>query len=89
MRLDERFYIGPDNGLFSLVFERSRSTEVREISNPTLFLPEPHPTFHGRDVFAPVAAHLSLGIAFDSVGPVSRRSRDIIYTGACANRERH
>ncbi len=32
-------------------------------------MPEPHPTFHGRDVFAPVAAHLSLGIAFDSVGP--------------------
>jgi S-adenosyl-L-methionine hydrolase (adenosine-forming) len=70
MRLDGRFYVGPDNGLFSLVFERSHSTEVREISNPTLFLPEPHPTFHGRDVFAPVAAHLSMGVAFDSVGPV-------------------
>lgn len=70
MRLDERFYVGPDNGLFSLVFARSRSKEVREISNSNLVLPEPHPTFHGRDMFAPVAAHLSLGIALDSVGPV-------------------
>ena len=45
------------------------SREAREITNSRLLLPEAHPTFHGRDVFAPVAAHLSLGIAFDSVGP--------------------
>jgi S-adenosyl-L-methionine hydrolase (adenosine-forming) len=70
MRLDGRSYVGPDNGLFSWVFQRSRSREVREISNPNLLLPKPHPTFHGRDVFAPVAAHLSLGIAFQDVGHV-------------------
>jgi len=70
MRLDERFYVGPDNGLFSLVFARSHTREVREISNPNLFLHQPHPTFHGRDVFAPVSAHLSLGIAFDAIGAV-------------------
>ena len=70
MRLDGRFYVGPDNGLFSLVFARSHAREVREISDSNLFLQEPHPTFHGRDVFAPAAAHLSLGIAFDAVGPV-------------------
>jgi S-adenosyl-L-methionine hydrolase (adenosine-forming) len=70
MRLDGRFYVGPDNGLFSFVFTRSHTREVREISNSNLFLQRPHPTFHGRDVFAPTAAHLSLGIAFDAVGPV-------------------
>ncbi len=70
MRLDHRFYVGPDNGLFSLVFARSHSREVREIDNSNLFPGQPHPTFHGRDMFAPVAAHLSLGIDFDSVGPV-------------------
>ena len=69
MRLDERCCVGPDNGLFSLVFERSHSRDVREIGNPKLLAPDPHPTFHGRDVFAPVAAHLSLGVALDSVGP--------------------
>ncbi len=70
MRLDGRFYVGPDNGLFSLVFARSHTREVREIRNSNLFLQRPHPTFHGRDVFAPTAAHLSLGIVFDAVGPV-------------------
>ena len=70
MRLDDRFFVGPDNGLFSQVFERSASREVREIGNSNLLLPELHPTFHGRDVFAPVAAHLSLGVDFHSVGPV-------------------
>ncbi len=70
MRLNGRFYVGPDNGLFSLVFARSHAREVREISNSNLFLRRPHPTFHGRDVFAPAAAHLSMGIAFDAVGAV-------------------
>jgi len=70
MRLNERFYVGPDNGLFSLVLKQSSSREVCEISNSKLLSREPHPTFHGRDVFAPVAAHLSLGIAFDGLGPV-------------------
>jgi S-adenosyl-L-methionine hydrolase (adenosine-forming) len=70
MRLDGRFYVGPDNGLFSLVFARSHTREVREISNSNLFLHQAHPTFHGRDVFAPAAAHMSLGTAFDAVGPV-------------------
>jgi S-adenosyl-L-methionine hydrolase (adenosine-forming) len=70
MRLDGRFYVGPDNGLFSLVFARSHTKEAREIGASNLFLQQPHPTFHGRDVFAPVAARMSLGIAFDAVGPV-------------------
>jgi len=70
MRSDERFYVGPDDGLFSLVLKAGRSREIREIKNPDFFLPDPHPTFHGRDVFAPVAAHLSLGNRFDLFGPV-------------------
>ncbi|HTY25048.1 MAG TPA: SAM-dependent chlorinase/fluorinase, partial [Desulfomonilaceae bacterium] len=62
--------VGPDNGLFSLVLKTGRSREIREIKNPDFFLPDPHPTFHGRDVFAPVAAHLSSGDRFDLLGPV-------------------
>ncbi len=70
MRLDEQYCIGPDNGLFSFLFAESRSKEIRQISNSQLFMSDPHPTFHGRDVFAPVAAHLSLGISFESIGPL-------------------
>ena len=69
-RIDGRLYVGPDNGLFSLVLFSARSSEIREIRNTELTLPDPHPTFHGRDVFAPVAGHLSAGAKFDSVGPL-------------------
>ncbi|MCA1962013.1 MAG: SAM-dependent chlorinase/fluorinase [Desulfomonile sp.] len=68
IRCRESMFVGPDNGLFSLVLG-SDPREAREVTNPDYMLPNPHPTFHGRDVFAPVAAHLSRGATFESVGP--------------------
>lgn len=69
LRCDGRYYVGPDNGLCSLVIGPVSQWEAREILNPEFMVPRPHPTFHGRDVFAPVAAHLSTGKSFDGVGP--------------------
>jgi S-adenosylmethionine hydrolase len=69
LRLNEQLCLGPDNGLFSLNMAKNVSWEARKIENPELTLPAPHPTFHGRDVFAPVAAHLSIGKPLDDVGP--------------------
>jgi hypothetical protein len=43
--------------------------EIRRLENPAYFLDSVSRTFHGRDVFAPVAAHLSLGVAWSSLGP--------------------
>lgn len=65
-----RTYIGPDNGLLSLVDAWTEPCDVREIQNPAYMSVKPHPTFHGRDVFAPVAAHLSAGKPLDTVGPM-------------------
>jgi len=62
-------YVGPDNGLFTFVLGPSDVWEAREIANPALMLPDPHPTFHGRDIFAPVAAWLARGRDFSEVGP--------------------
>lgn len=70
LRAKNRFHVGPDNGLFSLILESSGEWEAREISNPDYMLPDPHLTFHGRDIFAPSAAHLCVGRPFESVGPV-------------------
>jgi S-adenosylmethionine hydrolase len=70
MRLREQLFVGPDNGLLSLVAYGDKPQEVREIQNPDWFVPDPHPTFHGRDVFAPVAAHLANGKSYEAVGPV-------------------
>jgi S-adenosylmethionine hydrolase len=56
------FFIGPDNGLFSLVLKKERVKKVVALTNQKFFLPPISTTFHGRDIFAPVAGFLSLGI---------------------------
>jgi S-adenosylmethionine hydrolase len=62
LELDGSFFIGPDNGVLSLALERKQPNHVIELSNLEFQLQPTSATFHGRDVFAPVAAHLSLGI---------------------------
>jgi len=56
-----QYFIAPDNGVLSMVAERE-SSKVRHITNERYFLKPVSRTFHGRDVFAPVAAHLAAGI---------------------------
>jgi S-adenosyl-L-methionine hydrolase (adenosine-forming) len=56
------FFIGPDNGLLTLVAQRERVKQVVVLTEQRYFLSKVSKTFHGRDLFAPVAAHLSLGI---------------------------
>ena len=57
------FFIGPDNGLLVLAAEKQGITAIHEITNPKVMLPKVSSTFHGRDVFAPAAAHLTNGVA--------------------------
>jgi S-adenosyl-L-methionine hydrolase (adenosine-forming) len=64
------YFLGPDNGVLALVYEREKKHKVRQITNEKLFRQPVSRTFHGRDVFAPVAAHLALGGKPSSVGPV-------------------
>jgi S-adenosylmethionine hydrolase len=63
------FFVGPDNGVLSFALAREEIKSVRRLANEKLFLHPVSQTFHGRDVFAPVAAHLSLGIPFSQLGP--------------------
>jgi len=62
-------FVGPDNGLFSYVYERVRPTRVFQLTNRNFFRREVSPTFHGRDVFAPVAGALSRGVGAEEMGP--------------------
>ncbi len=70
LRTDRYFFVGPDNGLFSFILEEEPRTETRLLSNQNLFRPTISATFHGRDIFAPVAAHLATGTPFPSLGPM-------------------
>ncbi|MBI2390416.1 MAG: SAM-dependent chlorinase/fluorinase [Deltaproteobacteria bacterium] len=60
-------FVGPDNGLFTHALEEG--AEVRLLRDRRFFLEEVSSTFHGRDVFAPVAAHLARGVAVARLGP--------------------
>lgn len=62
--------IGPDNGLLIPAAEALGGiVEARALTNHDLMLPVVSASFHGRDVFAPMAAHLAAGVAFEAVGP--------------------
>ena len=62
-------YVGPDNGVLSLAVQKEGIVRIVEITNEEFMLLHPSNTFEGRDVFAPVAAHLAKGIDVDEFGP--------------------
>lgn len=64
------YLVGPDNGLLSLAWEALGSAaRVAEITSGDVMLSPVSATFHGRDIFAPAAAHLATGMALDDIGP--------------------
>ena len=65
---DGRLYVGPDNGLLSLAAPPERIARARSLTNARYHLERVSRTFHARDIFAPVAAHLSKGADFDDLG---------------------
>jgi len=73
------FFIGPDNGLFTFALKKEKLKKVIALGKMEFFLPEVSPTFHGRDLFAPVAAHLSFGIAPESFGRVIKSWNEISF----------
>lgn len=62
-------FVGPDNGLFAYIYRREAKFLVTVIANPDFMLPGVSRTFHGRDVFAPAAAHLARGVRPEAFGP--------------------
>jgi S-adenosylmethionine hydrolase len=64
----KRYFVGPDNGLFSYLLDAEEDFKVNHITAPQYFRQPVSNTFHGRDVFAPVAAELSRGLSPDLLG---------------------
>ena len=79
VKADSRIFVGPDNGLFGFLTNRSNesSVEIRQITNTEFFKEKPSRTFHGRDIFAPAAAHLACGKSFSSIGPLCETLSEI------------
>jgi S-adenosylmethionine hydrolase len=71
LQLDSGFLVGPDNGLFSGVFNQNPVVEAVELTNPKYWrTPTPSTTFHGRDIFASAGAHLASGVPLEQLGEV-------------------
>ena len=71
---ENAFFVCPDNGVLSYLLqsvenEQKQPVDTVAIQNSAYYLSEVSNTFHGRDIFAPVAAHLSLGVRLDDIGP--------------------
>ena len=63
------FFIGPDNGLFGSIIKDHQDARIIKLENKKYFLPHLTYTFHGREVFAPIAAHISSGVPLAEMGP--------------------
>ncbi|MEA5595179.1 SAM-dependent chlorinase/fluorinase [Rivularia sp. UHCC 0363] len=68
VELAQGFLVAPDNGLISGVLSQNSAIAAVELTNPDYWLTQPSNTFHGRDIFAPVAAHLANGISLQKLG---------------------
>lgn len=73
LRTKHFILVGPDNGIFSLLLRRDALIEARAIRNEALWLHPVSATFHGRDIFAPVAGYLAAGGDLRKVGPKIRK----------------
>lgn len=69
LKTDGQYFLGPDNGVLSLLWKERKIEECVSVENSEFFLPETSRTFHGRDIFAPVAARLFLHTPLKKFGP--------------------
>lgn len=68
MQTEHYYFVGPDNGIFSSALHRESLIEAVKLTNTAYHLPVVSATFHGRDIFAPVAAHLARGVPIEHMG---------------------
>lgn len=67
LKIRDQFFVGPDNGLFSLLYDEFEY-EAYKLNKRSFWRDDVSKTFHGRDIFAPVAAHISKGIPLKELG---------------------
>ena len=71
IRTDHGTFVGPDNGVFSLVLNATNVQEAVTLTNTDYQLNNISATFHGRDIFAPAAAHIAAGVPLNRLGPAA------------------
>ncbi len=80
IRTKEYDFVGPDNGLLWQAAQKNGIQSAVHLTQSTYFLEKISSTFHGRDIFAPIAAHLSLGLEMGKLGtPINDPVNDLVH----------
>jgi S-adenosyl-L-methionine hydrolase (adenosine-forming) len=87
VRTTNYVFVGPDNGLLSWALGEEQVEAIHALENPAYFLPVVSGTFHGRDIFAPVAARLSRGYSIRRLGSALERCQQLVMPPARQTRE--
>ena len=82
------FFVGPDNGLFTIALKAETVKQAVVLTNQKFFLSEISSTFHGRGIFAPVATYLSLGVKPESFGPSIKSWHEIPFPDPAMKQEK-
>ena len=80
------FFVGPDNGVLSFALAREKIKSMHRLENAEYFLRPVSKTFHGRDIFGPIAAHLCLGTPVHRLGSVQKEFVRLIWPRPCIGR---
>jgi S-adenosyl-L-methionine hydrolase (adenosine-forming) len=81
---DNHFFVGPDNGVFTTVFNHATDIAIHRVKAANLLLKNISATFHGRDIMAPVAGQLAVGLAISKVGPAIPKEKCVqLESAAC------
>jgi len=88
VKTKDQVFIGPDNGVLNMVLTEHEIKRAVEVTNKKYFLQNISNTFHGRDIFSPVAAHLANGKKFSSLGPfITLKKPERIFVHISGNGE--
>jgi S-adenosylmethionine hydrolase len=82
VELGGQHFVAPDNGLLSRLALSERPDKIISVDDPAYWMPEVSRTFHGRDIMAPVAARLSLGLAPEKLGALTDHLVELLWAEA-------
>jgi len=68
LEMNKQYFVAPDNGVLTLLFHETAVTALVRLTNSSFFLPNVSRTFHGRDIIAPVGAHITRGVELQRLG---------------------
>ena len=86
LKLENHYFIAPDNGVLTLLFGEKNVSSINLITNPDYFKHPVSQTFHGRDIIAPVGAHIAKGLEVNELGPKIDLKNAICLDGLGARR---